>query len=81
MTDVNEELAVEYALARRALPSADADEIALWITQRLTGDQQLALAQDALLWHHEPADRRELALMAVRNFVLAIESDPHDDPG
>ncbi|MCA1674631.1 MAG: hypothetical protein LC799_21380 [Actinobacteria bacterium] len=81
MADINEELAVQYAMARRARPTATADEIAERITERLGDDEHLALAEEALLWSQEPAGRRELALMAVRNFVLAMESDPDDDPG
>ncbi len=81
MTDINEELAVQYALARRARPTADVDQIAERIIERLGDDEHLALAEEALLWSQEPAGRRELALMAVRNFVLAMESDPDDGPG
>ncbi len=81
MTDINEELAIQYALARRARPTADVDQIAERITERLGDDEHLALAEEALLWSQEPAGRRELALMAVRNFVLAMESDPDDDSG
>ncbi|MDQ3885533.1 MAG: hypothetical protein M3308_00590 [Actinomycetota bacterium] len=80
MTDINEELAVQYAVVLRARPTANADEIAERIIDRLGKDEHLALAEEALLWHHEPADRRELALMAVRNFVLAMESGPDDNP-
>ena len=81
MTDINEELAVQYAVVRRVRPTANTDEIAERIVDRLGDDEHLALAQEALLWHHEPADRRDLALMAVRNFVLAMESGPDDEPG
>ncbi len=76
---INEELSMEYAMARRQLPMATADEIARRITARLSTAQHRTLAEDALLWHQEPASRRDLALMAVRNFVLAIETDPDDD--
>ncbi|HEV2088509.1 MAG TPA: hypothetical protein VGR21_09370 [Cryptosporangiaceae bacterium] len=79
MHGINEELSMEYAMARRLLPGATVDQIAERITGRLTAEQHLVLAQDTLLWHEEPADRRELALIAVRNFVLAIESDPEGD--
>ncbi len=48
------------------------------LTAQLTPEQQLALAEDALLWHQEPASRRDLALLSVLNFVLAIEADPQD---
>ena len=77
---INEELSMEYAFVRRQLPAATADEIAKRITDRLSAEQHLALAEDALLWHHEPASRRDLAFMAVRTFVLSIEADPQGDP-
>lgn len=80
MADINEELAVQYALARRARPTANVEEITERITERLGDDEHLALAEEALLWSQKPAGRRELALMAVRNFVLAMEGGPDDDP-
>jgi hypothetical protein len=73
MTDIHEELAAQYALARRTNPLADVDGIANWITDRLNEDQRLSLAEEALVWTDEPANRRELARSAVLNFVLAME--------
>lgn len=78
MDGINEELSIEYAVTRRQFPGATADAIAAKIIERLSPEQRLALAEEALLWHHEPATRRDLALMTARNFVLAIESDPED---
>lgn len=75
MSDIHEELAIQYALARRTNPITDADGIASWITDRLTEDQRLSLAEEALVWADEPGDRRELARSAVLNFVLAMEQD------
>jgi hypothetical protein len=46
------------------------------IVSRLTEDQLLGLAGDALAWAPHPTDRQELALHYVENFVLAMESDP-----
>lgn len=79
MDSVNSQLAIEYAMARRQYPAVTTEEIVKRLTERLTAEQELSLAEDALLWHHEPASRPELALMAVRNFVLAIEADPDED--
>jgi hypothetical protein len=73
MSDIHEELATQYAMARRTNPITDAEGIANWITDRLSEDQRLSLAQEALVWAEEPADRRELARSAVLNFVLAME--------
>lgn len=78
MDGMNEELSMEYAVTRRQFPGATADEIAARILERLSAEQHLVLAEEALLWHHEPASRRDLALMTARNFVLAIEADPQD---
>lgn len=69
-------LATHYAQARRQRPLASADEIATRIVEWLTDDELLDLAEEALGWHQEPAGRRELALLAVRNFVAAIEDAP-----
>ncbi len=79
MTEINDELSFEYAMARRQRPAADYEEIAERITDRLSDEQRLLLAADALVWADELADRRQLALRAVRNFVLAIESAPDVD--
>lgn len=76
--DVHDELAVQYALARRQRPLADAEEIADVVTGRLSPEHQLRLASDALLWTEEPAGRRELARHAVLAFVLEIETGPDD---
>jgi len=70
------ELATHYAQARRQRPQASADEIATRIVEWLTEEELLDLAEEALGWHQEPAGRRELALLAVRNFVAAIEDGP-----
>jgi hypothetical protein len=43
---------------------------------RLSEEQVLRCAQDALAWAPHPADRQELALRYVLNFVLAMETDP-----
>ncbi len=76
MADIHEELVIQYALARRERLRADAEEIA-----ERTDEQHLVLAGDALLWSQELTSRRDLALLAVRNFVLAMETGLDDDPG
>lgn len=78
MDGINEQLSIEYAVTRRQFPRATIDEVAAAIVDRLSAEQLLALAEEALLWHHETASRRELALLTARNFALAIESDPQD---
>ena len=74
--DTNVVLAMHYAQARRQRPTASREQVAARILEWLTDDELLELAEEALGWHQEPAGRRELALLAVRNFVAAMEDDP-----
>lgn len=74
--DHDDELATQYVLARRLRPDLDGPELARLIISRLDEDQLLALAGNALAWAPQPADRQELALRYVQNFVQAMESDP-----
>ncbi|MBV9012512.1 MAG: hypothetical protein JO272_10765 [Pseudonocardiales bacterium] len=76
--DHDDELATQYVLARRLRPDLDGEELARLIVSRLSEDQLLHLAGEALTWAPQPTDRRDLALSYVRNFVLAMESDPDD---
>lgn len=76
MAGLDVELAAHYAQARRQRPLATAEEIATRIVEWLTDDELLVLAEEALCWHQEPGGRRELALLAVRNFVAAMEDGP-----
>ncbi len=75
----DDELATKYVLARRQRPDADEQQLAEVIVSRLTEDELLRYAGDALVWEPEATDRRELALRFVQNFVLAMEASP-DDP-
>ncbi|MGH3793883.1 MAG: hypothetical protein ACRDSP_03235 [Pseudonocardiaceae bacterium] len=79
--DHDDDLATEYVLARRQRPDLDGHELAKVILSRLSQDQLLRYAGDALTWAAHPADRQELALSYVRNFVLAMETDPDAAPG
>ena len=74
--DHDEELATQYVLVRRLRPDLQGEELARLIISRLDEDQILNLAGDALAWAPDLADRQELALRYVQNFVLAMESDP-----
>ena len=76
--DHNVELATQYALARRLRPDLAGKELAALIVSRLSEDQILHFAGDALAWAPHPTDRRELALRYVQNFILAMESGPDD---
>lgn len=76
--DRDDELATQYVLARRWRPDLDGPELAQLIMSRLSEDHLLRCAEDALAWAPHPADRRELALRYVLNFVLAIETDPDE---
>ncbi|MGH3872362.1 MAG: hypothetical protein ACRDSR_12760 [Pseudonocardiaceae bacterium] len=71
-------LADEYVLARRWRPDLDGPGIARLIVSRLNEEQLLRYAEDALTWAPHPADRRELALRYVQNFVSAMETDPDE---
>ncbi len=74
--DHDVELATQYALARRLRPDLGENELAALIVSRLSEDQLLHFAGDALAWAPHPTDRQGLALRYVQNFVLAMESDP-----
>lgn len=76
MAGMDVALAAHYAQARRQLPRATAEQIAARIMEWLTDDELLLLAAEALGWHQEPGGRSELALLAVRNFVTAMEDGP-----
>ncbi len=76
----DDELATKYVLARRQRPDADEQQLAEVIVSRLSEDEMLRYAGDALVWEAEPADRHELALRFVQNFVLAMETSPDDPP-
>ncbi|MGH3622977.1 MAG: hypothetical protein ACRDQ5_14465 [Sciscionella sp.] len=78
MIDIHQELAIQYALMRREYPRDDAEKIAKRVTARLDEHQRLVLAEEAMIWSDEAADREELALAAVRNFVLAMETDTNE---
>lgn len=79
--DHDDDLSNTYVLARRLRPDLDAPELAEFIISRLSQDQLLRYAGDALAWAPHPTDRRELALRYVRNFVLAMEADPDEASG
>jgi hypothetical protein len=76
--DHDNELANQYVLARRLRPDLERDELARLIVSRLSDDQLLHFAGNALAWASHPTDRQALALSYVQNFVLAMESDPND---
>ncbi|HEY2765425.1 MAG TPA: hypothetical protein VGJ13_15655 [Pseudonocardiaceae bacterium] len=79
--DHDDDLATQYVLARRQRPDLDEQGLAEFILAKLSQDQLLTYAGDALAWAQHPADREELALSYVRNFVLAMETDPDTAPG
>ncbi len=74
----DDELATQYVLVRRLRPDLDGPELAQLIMSRLSAEQLLRYAEDALPWAPHPADRQELALRYVLNFVLAMETDPDE---
>ncbi|MGH3832537.1 MAG: hypothetical protein ACRDRS_19190 [Pseudonocardiaceae bacterium] len=76
--DHDDELATQYVLARRLRPDLVGDDLARLIISRLSDDQVLHLAGDALAWAPQLSDRQDLALRYVRNFVLAMEADPDE---
>jgi hypothetical protein len=76
--DHDDDLATQYVLARRLRPDLEGDELSRLIVSRLSEDQLLHFAGNALAWAPHPTDRQELALHYVQNFVLAMESDPDD---
>ncbi len=81
ISDVNEELSIQYAMARRQYPLASAEKIAEVVLSRLSDEEQLVLAGDALLFNEESAGRRDLARHTVMAYVLEIESGYEDESG
>lgn len=81
LDDHDDGLATQYVLARRQRPDLDVSELAKIIISRLDRDQVRRYAEEARAWAPQPADRQELALSYVRNFVLAMEAHPDEDPG
>jgi hypothetical protein len=76
LDDHDDDLTTQYVLARRLRPDLEGEELARLIVSRLDEEQVLNLAGDALTWAPHPTDRQELAVRYVKNFVLAMESDP-----
>jgi hypothetical protein len=76
MDEITEELAIQYAVVRREFIRAGGEEIVERILDRLDDKQQLELAAQALSYTEQPGGRRELARLAVANFVTAWEGDP-----
>ena len=76
LDDHDDDLTTQYVLARRLRPDLEGEELARLIVSRLDDEQLLNLAGDALTWAPHPTDRQELAVRYVKNFVLAMESDP-----
>ena len=76
--DHDDEFATQYVLARRLRPDLDGPELAQLIMSRLNEEHLLRYDEDALAWAPHPADRQELALCYVLNFVLAMETDPDE---
>lgn len=73
---ISEELAIQYAVVRRDDLRASEEQVVERMLDRLTEAQQLELAAQALSWTEEPGSRRDLARLAVQNFVTAWEGDP-----
>lgn len=73
--EVNEELAIQYAMARRLRPLASTEEIAEVVLSRLSDEEQLVLAGDALLWNEEWTGRRDLARQTILAYIRDIETD------
>lgn len=76
---MDDEIVAQYSVAKSERPYAGPDELAELIVSRLSGDDLLRLAADALMRESSPGGRRELAMQHVRQFVLEMESDPEDD--
>ena len=79
--DNDGDLATQYVLARRQRPDLEVRELAGYIMAKLSRDDLLRYAQEALPWAPHVADRHELALRYVQNFVLAMEADPDSAAG
>lgn len=78
--EYDDDLATQYAMARRDRPDLDEGKLAEVIVSRLSRDQLMHYAEEALAWASEPGDRRALAQQYVQNFILAMEADPDEAP-
>jgi hypothetical protein len=74
-SEVNEELAIQYAMARRQRPLASVEEVAELMLSRLGDEEQLVLASDAMLWNDDSSDRLDLARQTVLGYIRDIETD------
>lgn len=74
MTDINAEIAMEYAVVRRTNPVAGVDDVVKKIVQRLRDEGSAPVDSDAP-WDEEADDGPDELTMLVRNFVLAVEDD------
>jgi len=74
--EITEELAIHYAVVRREFIRATEEQLVERMLDRLDERQQLELAAQALSYTEEPGSRRDLARVAVANFVRAWEGDP-----
>lgn len=77
MTEINDEVAIQYAVVRRTNPLAGVDDVVKKIIERL--DALNLVPDDAdEPWDREDADGPDELTVLVRNFVLSIEGDADD---
>ena len=77
MTEINDEVAIQYAVVRRTNPLAGVDDVVKKIIERLDA-LNLVPADADEPWDREDADGPDELTVLVRNFVLSIEGDADD---
>ncbi|MCW2633298.1 MAG: hypothetical protein JWR88_2260 [Pseudonocardia sp.] len=74
VTQINDEVAIQYAVVRRTNPFASVDDVVKKIIERLD-ELNLVPADADAPWDRDDADGPDELTVLVRNFVLSIEGD------
>ncbi|MDQ2709652.1 MAG: hypothetical protein M3Z25_19395 [Actinomycetota bacterium] len=78
MTDVNEEMAIQYAMARRQFPTVAAEQIIETMIQRMGEEGTLSLAAASLVSGDLAASAQAMAKQYIRDFVYEMEGPASD---
>jgi len=76
LAKVNEEMAMQYAMARRQFPTADTERIIDTMIKRMGAEGTLSLAAESLVTGDLTASAGDMARQHVRHFVEEMEGGP-----